>query len=223
MGVVEGYFVLYLFFVEIVLPMLYYVTEKSKKKRCIVKEQANQIRPGWVILSNGRQYSVIGIQILQPGKGGAFIQVEMRDVETGLKTSERWRTVDTVEKLLAEDKDSTFLYADGDGLVFMDVETYDQVSVSKDLLGERAALLTDGMSVVVSFVEGKPISVKLPKNAIVKVTETEPVIKGQTAISSFKPAVTEQGIRVMVPQFISNGDELVISTDDLTYIERAKK
>jgi elongation factor P len=188
-----------------------------------MKEQANQIRPGWVILNNGKQYSVIGIQILQPGKGGAFIQVEMRDVETGLKTQERWRTVDTVEKLLAEDKDFTFLYADGGSLVFMDAETYEQINISSDLLGDRAKLLADGTAVVISFVEGKAISVKLPKNAIVKVAETEPVVKGQTATGSFKPAMTEQGVRVMVPQFIGAGDELVISTDDLTYIERAKK
>jgi elongation factor P len=188
-----------------------------------MKENANLIRPGWVILNNGKQYAVMGIQIVQPGKGGAFIQVEMRDIETGLKTQERWRTADTVEKLLAEDKDYQFLYPEGDSLVFMDVESYEQINVPADILGDRVKLLQDGMKVLISFVEGRPISVKLPKNAVVKVSETEPVVKGQTATGSFKPALTEQGIRVMVPQFIGSGDELVISTDDLTYIERAKK
>ena len=188
-----------------------------------MKQQANQIRPGWVILDNNKQYSVIGIQILQPGKGGAFIQVEMRDVETGLKTQQRWRTVDTVEKLTAEDKDYQYLYAEGDNFVFMDEETFEQITVSKDVLGERALLLQDGMKVIISFVESKPISVSLPKNVICEVVETEPVVKGQTATGSFKPAKLENGIRVMVPQFLSAGEKIVISTDDLTYIERAKK
>ena len=188
-----------------------------------MKQQANQIRPGWVILDNGKQYTVIGIQILQPGKGGAFIQVEMRDVETGLKTQQRWRTVDTVEKLTAEDKDYQYLYEEGDDFVFMDQETYDQINVSKDLLGERAPLLQDGMKVIISFIEGKAISVQLPKNATCTIAETEPVVKGQTATGSFKPAILENGIRVMVPQFIDAGDAIVISTDDLAYIERAKK
>ena len=178
-----------------------------------MKQQANQIRPGWVIFDNGKQYTVIGIQILQPGKGGAFIQVEMRDVETGLKTQQRWRTVDTVEKLTAEDKDYQYLYAEGDDFVFMDQESYEQINISKDLLGERAPLLQDGMKV----------SVQLPKNATCTIAETEPVVKGQTATGSFKPAILDNGIRVMVPQFIDAGDEIVISTDDLTYIERAKK
>ncbi len=188
-----------------------------------MKQQANQIRPGWVILDNGKQYTVIGIQILQPGKGGAFIQVEMRDVETGLKTQQRWRTVDTVEKLTAEDKDYQYLYAEGDEFVFMDQESYEQINISKDILGERAPLLQDGMKVIISFIEGKAISVQLPKNATCKIEETEPVVKGQTATGSFKPAILDNGIRVMVPQFIDAGDEIVISTDDLTYIERAKK
>ncbi len=188
-----------------------------------MKQQANQIRPGWVILDNNKQYSVIGIQILQPGKGGAFIQVEMRDVETGLKTQQRWRTVDTVEKLTAEDKNYQYLYAEGDDFVFMDEETFEQINVSKDVLGERALLLQDGMKVIISFVEARPISVSLPKNVVCEVVETEPVVKGQTATGSFKPAKLENGIRVMVPQFLSAGEKIVISTDDLTYIERAKK
>ena len=188
-----------------------------------MKQQANQIRPGWVILDNNKQYSVIGIQILQPGKGGAFIQVEMRDVETGLKTQQRWRTVDTVEKLTAEDKDYQYLYAEGNDFVFMDEETFEQININKDILGDRAPLLQDGMKVIISFIEGKAISVALPKNATCEIVETEPVVKGQTATGSFKPAILDNGIRVMVPQFLDAGEKIVISTDDLTYIERAKK
>ncbi|MDR0367390.1 MAG: elongation factor P [Rickettsiales bacterium] len=190
----------------------------------MAKEDANLIRPGWVIENNGKQYSVMNIQIVQPGKGGAFIQVEMRDIESGLKTTERWRTVDKVEKLLAEDKDFTFLYNDGDASVFMDSQSYEQIFVPFSIIGEdRKSLLADGMAVVISFVEGRPISVKLPSRAVVRVAQTEPAIKGQTATGSFKPAVTDSGIRVMVPQFIDEGDELVISTDDMSYIERNKK
>jgi len=203
--------------------LVYYGKNFNNMKGIQMKQQANQIRPGWVILDNGKQYSVIGIQILQPGKGGAFIQVEMRDVETGLKTQQRWRTVDTVEKLTAEDKDYQYLYAEGEDFVFMDQESYEQITISKDLLGERAPLLQDNMKVIISFIEGKPISVQLPKNATCKIAETEPVVKGQTATGSFKPAILENGIRVMVPQFIDAGDEIVISTDELAYIERAKK
>ncbi len=188
-----------------------------------MKQQANQIRPGWVILHNGKQYTVIGIQILQPGKGGAFIQVEMRDVETGLKTQQRWRTVDDVEKLNSEDKNYNYMYQDGEELVFMDQESYEQINVPASLLGERLPLLQDNMEVIISSIEGKPVSIQLPKTLVSKIVETEPVVKGQTATASFKPAILENGIRVMVPQFIGVDDEIVILTDDLTYVERAKK
>lgn len=188
-----------------------------------MKQNANLIRPGWVILNNGKQYTVIGIQIIQPGKGGAFIQVEMRDVETGLKTQERWRTADSVEKLDAEDRDYQFLYAEGDNFVFMNQESYEQVTLPKSILGDRLPLLQDGMRVMISFIEGRALSVQLPKTVVCKVEETEPVVKGQTATGSFKPAIMDNGIRVMVPQFIGPGDELIVLTDDLSYVERAKK
>jgi elongation factor P len=188
-----------------------------------MKEQANQIRPGWVLQHNGKQYMVSKINLIQPGKGGAFIAVEMRDIVTGVKTQERWRTVDSVEKLLAEDKNYQFLYAEGDDLVFMDEESYEQINVSKDILGDRLPLLQDGMKVIISSIEGKPVSIQLPKTVVAKIVETEPVVKGQTATGSFKPAILDNGIRVMVPQFIDADDDIVILTDDLTYVERAKK
>ncbi|MCL2438893.1 MAG: elongation factor P [Alphaproteobacteria bacterium] len=190
----------------------------------MAKADANLMRPGWVIEYNGRPHTVMGISIVKPGKGGAFIQADLRDLDSGSKTNHRWRTVDTVEKLLAEDKDFSFLYSEGDSAVFMDSKTYDQLNVANDVIGEeRAKLLADGMNVVISFVEGRPVGVRLPKNTIVVLTDTEAVVKGQTATSSFKPATTEQGIRVMVPQFIEAGEAVVISTDDMSYIERAKK
>lgn len=187
-----------------------------------MKAQANQIRPGWVIDYNGKPHSVIKIQIITPGKGGAFIQVDMRDAETGVKTNQRWRTADTVEKLMSEERDCTFLYSDGTDLTFMMTDTYDQFSVSKDLLGDRAAFLQDNMPVIVEFIEEKPVNVELPANVVQTVVETEPVIKGQTVTSSYKPAVLDNGLRIGVPPFVATGDKIVVATEDCTYVERAK-
>lgn len=187
-----------------------------------MKAQANNIRPGWVLEVNGKQYSVIKIELIHPGKGGAFIQVEMRDVNTGLKTNERWRTADTVEKLMSEEHDCTYLFEDGENLNFMMSETYDQFTVPKEMLGDRAAFLQDNMPVIVEFIEGRPVSVDLPKNVVQTVVETEPVIKGQTVTSSYKPAVLDNGLRIGVPPFIAQGDKIVVATEDCTYVERAK-
>jgi elongation factor P len=187
-----------------------------------MKVQANQIRPGWVIDRDGRQFSVLKIKILQPGKGGAFIQVDMRDVESGLKTNDRWRTVDTVEKLMTEDKDAQYLYADGDNLVFMDTATFEQFSIPKDAIEEQVPYLQEMMEVVVFFIENKPVGITLPNQVTLTVTETEPVVKGQTAASSGKPAILENGIRFMVPPFVETGDKIVVSTSEGTYVERAK-
>ena len=187
-----------------------------------MKAQANQIRPGWVIENAGKQWSVIKIQLIQPGKGGAFIQVEMRDVNTGIKTNERWRTVDTVEKLMAEERDCQYLFAEGDKLVFMDKETYDQFSVDKDMLGDSLPFLQDNMDVTVNFIEGKPIGVNLPNQVVLTVVEAEPFIKGQTVTTSYKPAVLENGVKIQVPPFIVSGEKIVVSTADCTYVERAK-
>lgn len=187
-----------------------------------MKIQANTIRPGNIIEHNSRQWSVLKIQLIQPGKGGAFIQVEMRDIRTGTKTNERWRTADTVEKLLVEEKDCTFLFGDGDTLTFMDSETFEQFTTPRDILGDAAAFLQDGMPVAVDFVEGSPVSVTLPEKVTLQITEADPVVKGQTAASSYKPAILENGIRVMVPPFIETGERIVVNTTDSTYVERAK-
>lgn len=187
-----------------------------------MKMQANQIRPGWVIEYNGKQCLVIKSELIIPGKGNAVIQVEMRDVATGIKTQQRWRTADTVEKLTSEEHDCTYLYADGQDLTFMMTETYDQFTVAKDLLGDRCAFLQDNMPVIVKFIEGNPVSVDLPKNVVQTVVETEPVIKGQTVTSSYKPAVLDNGLRIGVPPFVAVGDKIVVATEDCTYVERAK-
>ena len=187
-----------------------------------MKEQANQIRPGWVLQHNGKQYMVSKINLIQPGKGGAFIAVEMRDIVTGVKTQERWRTADTVEKLMSEEFDCQFLYKEGDNLVFMNSETYDQFEVATEMMGESALYLQDNMEVTVNFIEGKPVGVNLPPHVILTVTETEPAIKNQTATNSYKPALLSNGVRTTIPPFVNEGEKIVVSTADGSYVERAK-
>ena len=187
-----------------------------------MKINANLIRVGNIIEHNSRQWAVLKTQIVQPGKGGAFITVEMRDIRTGTKTNERWRTADTVEKCNVEEKDCTFLFADGEALTFMDQENFEQFNLSKDVLGESAAFLQDGMQVAVDFIEGSPVSVALPEKVVMLVVEADPVVKGQTASSSYKPAKLENGLKILVPPFIAEGEKIVVNTGDCTYVERAK-
>lgn len=187
-----------------------------------MKINANLIRPGNILEHNGKQWGVLKIQLIQPGKGGAFIQVEMRDIRTGTKTQERWRTADTVEKLQVEEKECTFLFSDGDLLTFMDSETYEQFSLSRDIVGDPAAFLQDGMPVTVDLVEGSPVSVSLPTSVIMTLTEADPVVKGQTAASSYKPGKLENGLRILIPPFVEAGTRIVVNTNDGTYVERAK-
>ena len=187
-----------------------------------MKIDANLIRPGNILEHNNRQWAVLKIQIVQPGKGGAFIQVEMRDVRTGTKTQERWRTVDTVEKLQVEEKECTYLFGDGESITFMDQETYEQFTVSRELVGEPGAFLQDGMTCTVDLIEGSPVSVTLPDKVVMTVTEADPVVKGQTAASSYKPGVLENGVRVLIPPFVEAGTKIVVNTADATYVERAK-
>ncbi len=187
-----------------------------------MKINANLIRVGNIIEHNSRQWAVLKTQIVQPGKGGAFITVEMRDIRTGTKTNERWRTADTVEKCNVEEKDCTFLFADGEALTFMDQENFEQFNLSKDVLGESAAFLQDGMQVAVDFIEGSPVSVALPEKVVMLVVEADPVVKGQTASSSYKPAKLENGLKILVPPFIAEGEKIIVNTGDCSYVERAK-
>lgn len=187
-----------------------------------MKIQANQIRPGMVIENNGRQWGVIKIQLIQPGKGGAFISVEMRDIETGNKTNERWRTADTVEKLDVRQIDCTYLFKDDTGFVFMDKETFEQFPLPEDAVGDKGAFLQDGMEVVVDTIEGKPVSVNLPTTVVLEITEADPVVKGQTASSSYKPGMLENGIKIMIPPHIEAGTKVVVNTESGEYVERFK-
>ena len=187
-----------------------------------MKIQANNIRPGNVIEHDGKQWSVLKIQLIQPGKGGAFIQVEMRDVAGGVKTNERWRTQDTVEKLSVDSREYSYLYPEGDMLNFMDAETYEQIPLPNDMLGAQAAFLQENMHVTVDLIEGKPVAVHLPQTVVLEVTEADPVVKGQTAASSYKPAMLANGVRIMVPPFVEAGTRVVVNTEEVSYVERAK-
>jgi elongation factor P len=187
-----------------------------------MKQQANLIRAGQVIEHDGRRWTVLKQQIITPGKGGAFIQVEMRDLKSGTKTNERWRTADTVERLQTEEKEYTYSYTDGDNLVLMDGETFEQAMVPVDLLGDLAPFLQDNMAVTVDLVEGDPVGIHLPATVVLEVTEADPVVKGQTAASSYKPAKLSNGVKTSVPPFIETGEKIVVRTEDASYVERFK-
>jgi elongation factor P len=187
-----------------------------------MKQQANLIRAGQVIEHDGARWTVLKQQIITPGKGGAFIQVEMRNLKTGNKTNERWRTADTVERLQTEQKEYTYSYTDGSNLVLMDGETFEQAHVSVDLLGDLAPFLQDNMPVTVDLVESDPVAIHLPATVILEVVEADPVVKGQTAASSYKPAKLSNGVKTSVPPFIETGEKIVVRTEDASYVERFK-
>ncbi len=187
-----------------------------------MKQQAGSIRIGWVIEYKNKPWTVLKTNFVKPGKGGAFMQVEMKSVEEGTKTNERFRTEDMVEKMMVETKDCQFLFEDANGLNFMESETFEQFTMPTDILGDSRPFLTDGMQVKASVIDGKPISIELPLQVICTVTETEPVIKGQTVSSSYKPAILDNGVRTAVPPFVGTGDKIVVSTADASYVERAK-
>jgi elongation factor P len=187
-----------------------------------MKQQANLIRAGQVIEHEGARWTVLKQQIITPGKGGAFIQVEMRNLKTGNKTNERWRTADTVERLTTEDRDYTYSYTDGENLVLMDPETFEQFMVPTAILGDSAPFLQDNMPVVVALVEGDPVGITLPPHVTLEIVEADPVVKGQTASSSYKPAKLSNGVKTLVPPFIEAGERVVVRTEDGSYVERAK-
>ena len=186
-----------------------------------MKINGNEIRPGNVIQHNGSLWAVAKLQHVKPGKGGAFAQVELKNLLNGSKLNERFRSSETVERVRLEQNDYQFLYEADGMLVFMNTDSYEQIELQSDFVGERTAFLQDGMMVVVEIHEGKPIGVRLPDQVTLEVTETEPVVKGQTAASSNKPAILENGIRVMVPPFVEAGDKIVVETNEVAYLKRA--
>jgi elongation factor P len=188
----------------------------------MAKMQANQMRAGMVIEFEGQRYTIIKQNIMIPGKGNAIIQVDMRNIKTGAKKDQRWRTADTVERLQTEDKEFTYSYAEGEMLVLMDPESYEQTQVPQDILGDRLPFLVENMVVNVRLIEGEPVAMELPEQVVLEVVEADPVVKGQTAASSYKPAVLSNGVKTMVPPFITVGEKIVVKTEDGSYYERAK-
>lgn len=187
-----------------------------------MKINGNAIRPGNIIEHQGRLWRAIKTQHTQPGKGGAYLQVELKDIRDGTKLNERFRSSETVEKVRLDEHDYQFLFADGDQYTFMDADTFEQITLNVDFIGEPSVFLQEGMTVTVQSYEGSPISVQLPETVTMRIVEADPVVKGQTAASSYKPAKLENGVRVMVPPHIETGVRIVVNTADSSYVERAK-
>ena len=183
---------------------------------------ASSVRKGNVLEKDGKLYVVITAENIHPGKGTPVTHLEMRRIPDGLKTVERLRTTDSVEKAFVESQRFNYLYQDGEHWVFMQPETFDQLPVGPDVIGDYAPYLTENMEVQLQLFEGRPISIEIPQRAIFEVVETEPVMKGQTASGSFKPAVLSNGVRTMVPTHITVGTRIVVMTEDGSYVERAK-
>jgi elongation factor P len=193
-----------------------------RQKEAPMKINAIDIKPGFVLEAQGKLWLVTKRELVQPGKGGAFAQVEMRDLKTGTKTSERYRTQESVERAQLEEKEMQFLFIDGNQATFMDNETYEQLAVNREMIGEPADFLREGMICTIQLHEGSPLSVTLPQTVIMEVIEADPVVKGQTASSSYKPGKLENGRRVMIPPHIGQGTRIGVNTADGTYVERAK-
>ncbi|MEL6946699.1 MAG: elongation factor P [Pseudomonadota bacterium] len=187
-----------------------------------MKINGNEIKPGNVIEHQNSLWVAVKTNAVKPGKGGAFNQVELKNLLNGSKLNERFRASETVEKVRLEQKDFQYLYAEGDMLVFMDTETYEQLELQAEFVGDRKSFLQDGMQVTVEIYEEKPIGIKLPDTVTLEITEADPVVKGQTVSSSYKPAMMENGVRVMVPPFIEAGERIVVDTNEITYVRRAE-
>ena len=187
-----------------------------------MKVSASSLRKGAVVDLDGKLYVVLSAQNIHPGKGTPVTQLDMRRISDGVKISERYRTTETVERAIVDERPYNFLYNDGEGYHFMNPETYDQVVASEDVIGDNAPYLTDGVQVMLSTHEGLPIALELPRLATFEVVDTEPSVKGQTASSSYKPAVLSNGLKTMVPPYITVGTRIVVLTEDGSYQERAK-
>lgn len=187
-----------------------------------MKIDGSAVRMGMVIEWENKLWLVVKHEIRTPGNLRSFNQVELKDIKTGTKNTPRFSSSEKIERVSLDSRTCNFLYADGNELTFMDNESYEQFTIQKDFLGDLAAFLQDGMTVAVETYEGRPLSIKLPPKVAVKIVEADPVVKGQTVSSSYKPAVLENGVRVMVPPFIPAGETIMVDTSTLEYVERAK-
>ena len=187
-----------------------------------MKVQASTLRKGNVIDIDTRLYVVLNAENIHPGKGTPVTQLDMRRISDGVKVQERYRTTEQVERAFVDERDYDFLYQDGDGFHFMNPENFDQVAVSEAIVGDAAVYLQDGMRVVLLMHEGVALSIELPQRVTVEIADTEPSVKGQTASGSYKPATLTNGVRIMVPTYLTAGTRVVVTTADGSYVERAK-
>ncbi len=188
-----------------------------------MKISANSIRAGNILVYNGELWVVAKMpEHTKPGKGPAYVQVEMKNLKTGTKLNERFSSSDMLEKAQLEQADFQFIYFEGDNLVLMNNETFEQIMVNKAILGEKLPFLSESMQVKVEFHEETPLNIELPQTIIAEIVETEPVIKGATATSSYKPAILANGVRVLVPSYLVGGEKIVVKTEDASFVERAK-
>ena len=185
-----------------------------------MKIQGNEIKPGMIIELNGDHWTVLKTQHVKPGKGGAFNQVELKSITKGTKLNQRFRSSENVERAQLEEKNFNFLYSDENECFFMEPKNFEQISLKKEILGEKIKLLTENLQVTISFLEEKPLSVDLPTNIDCIVESTDGVVKGQTAASSYKPAKLNNGLDVMVPPFVESGNKIVLDTRTLEYVKK---
>lgn len=186
------------------------------------KIAGNEIRPGTMIEHQGALWLAVKTQAVKPGKGGAYNQVELKNIVTGTKLNERFRADESVEEIHLEKKDFQFLYETGDMLTFMDSETYDQIELPKEFVGEQARFLQDGMKVLVQLHDGRPLGIQLPVQVVLEVVEADAVLKGGTAAPSYKSAVLSNGMKIQVPPFVNAGTKIVVATEDGSYVRRAE-
>ena len=187
-----------------------------------MKVNGNTIKPGNVVEHKNGLWVATKTSHVKPGKGGAFAQVELRNLKDGSKLNERFRSSENVEKVILEETPYVFLYKENDSLIFMNNQTFEQISVNIDMIGDQAAFLQDGMNVIINIYNENPVSIIMPDNCIEEIVEVDAVIKGQTVSSSFKPAILKNGVKVMVPGHIEVGTKIVVRPSDCTYVEKAK-
>jgi elongation factor P len=196
--------------------------DSRPKPREAVKVIASSLRKGNIVDIDGKLGVIVAAENIHPGKGTPVTQLDVRRIADGVKVALRYKTTDQVERAFVEDRRHQYLYQDGDGFHFMNMESYDQVALPADVIGDQAAYLQPEMEVTISLHEGRPVAIELPPRATVEVVETEPTVKGQTAASSYKPALLSNGVRTLVPSFVTTGTKIVVATADGSYVERAK-
>ena len=187
-----------------------------------MKVPASSLRKGNIVAIDGKLGVIVSTENIHPGKGTPVTQMDVRRIADGVKVSLRFKTTEQVERAFVEDRKHQFMYHDGEGFHFMNMESYDQVALPADIIGDQAAYLQSEMEVTISLHDGVPVAIELPPRAVLEVVETEPTIKSQTAASSYKPALLSNGVRTMVPSFVTAGTRIVVMTADGSYVERAK-